>query len=153
MGILRIAAIGTKAFVVGGAVYYSHDYGIWGNMKETEEGYSRLKSDLQNNWYSQQILQLKSEYIVDTEVTKEIYGYQQKISSQLPPLPSTEKLGSLWNKGVENTFEALADSPSLLNGLTVQAYSFVSKQLKDALDTEPQPIPEIKADEDNAKEQ
>ena len=47
MGILRIAAIGTKAFVVGGAVYYSHDYGIWGNMKETEEGYSRLKSDLQ----------------------------------------------------------------------------------------------------------
>ena len=47
MGILRIAAIGTKAFVVGGAVYYSHDYGIWGNMKETEEGYSRLKTDLQ----------------------------------------------------------------------------------------------------------
>ena len=47
MGILRIAAIGTKAFVVGGAVYYSHDYGIWGNMTETEEGYSRLKSDLQ----------------------------------------------------------------------------------------------------------
>ena len=47
MGILRMAAIGTKAFVVGGAVYYSHDYGIWGNMKETEEGYSRLKSDLQ----------------------------------------------------------------------------------------------------------
>ena len=63
---------------------------------------------------------MKSEYIVDTDVTKEIYGYQQKISSQLPPLPSTENLGSLWNKGVENTFEALADSPSLLNGLTVQ---------------------------------
>merc|ERR1712141_251124 len=90
---------------------------------------------------------------ITIEVRKEIYGYQQKISSQLPPLPSTEKLGSLWNKGVENTFEALADSPSLLNGFSVQAYSFVSKQLKDALDTEPQPIPEIKADKDNAKEQ
>ena len=56
MGILRIAAIGTKAFIVGGAVYYSHDYGIWGNMKETEEGYSRLKTDLQVSVRNMKIL-------------------------------------------------------------------------------------------------
>ena len=60
MGILRIAAIGTKAFVVGGAVYYSHDYGIWGNMKETEEGYSRLKSDLQVSVRNMNILLKKA---------------------------------------------------------------------------------------------
>ena len=56
MGILRIATIGTKAFIVGGAVYYSHDYGIWGNMKETEEGYSRLKTDLQVSVRNMKIL-------------------------------------------------------------------------------------------------
>lgn len=62
MGILRIAAIGTKAFIVGGAVYYSHDYGIWGNMKETEEGYSRLKTDLQVSVKNMNILLKKGHF-------------------------------------------------------------------------------------------
>ena len=62
MGILRIATIGTKAFIVGGAVYYSHDYGIWGNMKETEEGYSRLKTDLQVSVRNMNILLKKAHF-------------------------------------------------------------------------------------------
>ena len=67
MGILRIAAIGTKAFIVGGAVYYSHDYGIWGNMKETEEGYSRLKTDLQVSVRNMTILLKKGHFTKATE--------------------------------------------------------------------------------------
>ena len=73
MGILRIAAIGTKAFVVGGAVYYSHDYGIWGNMKETEEGYSRLKSDLQVSVRNMNIL-LKKGHLQNTKERKAVHS-------------------------------------------------------------------------------
>ena len=44
MGVLQIAKMGTKFILAGGCVYYSNEFGIWGNPKETEEGYARLKT-------------------------------------------------------------------------------------------------------------
>ena len=49
MGILRITGFSAKILVTGGALYYTHQYGIWGNTQETEEGYARLKSQIQVN--------------------------------------------------------------------------------------------------------
>ena len=42
-GIIRLA---TKVGLAGGAVYYTNKFGIWGNTKETEEGYAKLKSTI-----------------------------------------------------------------------------------------------------------
>ena len=47
MGFLKIIKFSTKALICGGAVYYTNEFGIWGNTKETEEGYSKLKSTMQ----------------------------------------------------------------------------------------------------------
>ena len=47
MGFLKIVKFSTKALICGGAVYYTNEFGIWGNAKETEEGCARLKSTIQ----------------------------------------------------------------------------------------------------------
>ena len=47
MGVLRIAAFSTKILITGGALYCTNMYGIWGNTHQTEEGYARLKLDIQ----------------------------------------------------------------------------------------------------------
>ena len=44
MGLLQMAKLGTKLVLAGGAVYYSNEFGVWGNTKETEEGYANLKA-------------------------------------------------------------------------------------------------------------
>ena len=46
MGFLKIVKFSTKALICGGAVYYTNEFGIWGNAKETEEGCARLKSTI-----------------------------------------------------------------------------------------------------------
>ena len=47
MGFLKIIKFSTKALICGGAVYYTNEFGIWGNTKETEEGYAKMKSTIQ----------------------------------------------------------------------------------------------------------
>ena len=35
--------MGTKVLIAGGTLYYTNEFGIWGNMQQTEEGYAKLK--------------------------------------------------------------------------------------------------------------
>ena len=44
---MRIVKFSTKALICGSAVYYTNEFGIWGNTKQTEEGYDKLKSTIQ----------------------------------------------------------------------------------------------------------
>jgi hypothetical protein len=146
MGFLQIAKLGTKIFLAGGVVYYSNEFGIWGNPKETEEGYARLKTVIRNNEYYQQMRNLPLQYVEDNEGLKkqldEIKNYSVDIRSKFPEFPSSDQVGSNWNKGVETTFTFLSNSPLLVSNCAIQLQNFVGGQLKEAVVAQPQSIPE-----------
>lgn len=141
MGILRLSVSGTKVLLAGGFLYYSNEFGIWGNINETEKGYARLKEVIQNNQYNQKIKEITSEYMAESKITEQVQ--ELDIKSKIPNLPTSSQLQSGWNKGVETTFDFISNSPSLLNGFAAQAQTLIGQQIKDAVRAEPQAIPEI----------
>jgi len=141
MGFLKVVKFSTKAVICGGALYYTNEFGIWGNAKETEEGCAKLKSTIQNDEYYQTLQKYTSEYIGDNSVSKQIQIYDEKLQ-QFKPFGS-KSFAHTWNKGVEATFEFLANSPVLLGDLSEQAKNFVGQQLNEVMTEKPQPLQNV----------
>ena len=70
---------------------------------------------LQNNEYSQTLQKYSDEYIGENEAVKQIYNVD--IRSKVSDMFGSKPFAHTWNKGVEATFEFLADSPILLGDL------------------------------------
>ena len=73
---------------------------------------------LQNDEYCQTVQKYTSEYIGDNSVSKQIQLYDEKLR-EFKPFGS-KSFAHTWNKGVETTFEFLANSPVLLGELAEQ---------------------------------
>ena len=73
---------------------------------------------LQNDEYCQTLQKYTSEYIGDKSVSKQVQLYNEKLQ-QFQPFGS-KSFAHSWNKGVETTFEFLANSPILLSELAEQ---------------------------------
>ncbi|XP_053604210.1 MICOS complex subunit MIC13 homolog QIL1 [Plodia interpunctella] len=102
---------GIKSAVLGSAVYYTIDKGVWKDSTTTKSLYEDLEKGV-------------SPYV--GELTKQI-------PYELPPLPSNDRLSYLfkyyWNCGVKSTFRFLVDLPTHATNAATSAYEMVSSSI------------------------
>lgn len=111
-----IIKFGVKAGLIGGAVYYSNEMGVWQDAETATKLYQKLRQDL-----NQQINPL-------------VKDVQTNVSFEVPEIPSitqmSEYASSSWNSGVLHTFNFLVNLPSTLKQLSSDASSFINQQLE-----------------------
>ncbi|XP_028156791.1 MICOS complex subunit MIC13 homolog QIL1 [Ostrinia furnacalis] len=102
---------GIKSAVLGGAVYYTIDKGVWKDSTAT----SAIYEDLEKG------------------VSPYVGNLKKQIPYELPPLPSNDRVSYLfkyyWNCGVKATFRFLVDLPTHTSNATSKAVEFVSSSL------------------------
>ncbi|KOB76903.1 Protein QIL1 [Operophtera brumata] len=112
---INMLKFGVKLAVLGSAVYYTIDKGIWKDSATTSAFYEELESGV-------------SPYVGELK---------KQIPYELPPLPSNDRLSYLmkyyWNCGVKTTFNFLVDLPTHTSNAAVKIYDTVSSSL-DAAD-------------------
>ncbi|KAJ0178947.1 hypothetical protein K1T71_005722 [Dendrolimus kikuchii] len=103
---------GVKSAVLGSAVYYTIDKGVWKDSATTSALYEDLESGV-------------SPYVGELK---------KQIPYELPPLPSNDRVSYLfkyyWNCGVKATFRFLVDLPSHTTNAATKAYDFISTSLE-----------------------
>ncbi|CAH0729308.1 unnamed protein product, partial [Brenthis ino] len=105
---------GIKSAILGSAVYYTVDKGVWKDSATTSELYEELENGV-------------SPYVGE---------FKKQIPYELPPLPSNDRLTYLckyyWNSGVKATFRFLVDLPSHATNAATKTYDFISTSLETA---------------------
>ncbi|XP_026684735.1 MICOS complex subunit MIC13 homolog QIL1, partial [Diaphorina citri] len=116
MNLLFDSRFGTKVGLVGAAVYYTNEYGVWQDADSSAKVVQELRK-----LYHQQV----SPYVKDVKTN---------VPLEVPEIPSISdighSLGSSWNSGVLSTFNFLANLPSHVNQWTTDASNFINKQLE-----------------------
>ncbi|KPJ02896.1 PREDICTED: MICOS complex subunit MIC13 homolog [Papilio xuthus] len=106
---------GIKSAVLGSAVYYTVDKGVWKDSETTRELYEELEKGM-------------SPYVGE---------FKKQIPFELPPLPSNDRVSYLfkyyWNCGVKSTFQFLINLPTHTTNAITLAYDKISS----ATSTEP----------------
>ncbi|XP_045766113.1 MICOS complex subunit MIC13 homolog QIL1 [Maniola jurtina] len=101
-----------KSALLGSAVYYTVDKGVWKDSSTTSELYDELEKGV-------------SPYVGELK---------KQIPYELPPLPSNDRLSYLfkyyWNSGVKATFRFLVDLPTHASDAAIKTYNFVSESLE-----------------------
>lgn len=112
-GVIRF---GTKVGIVGASVYYSNEYGVWGDADSSIKVIGDVRS-----LYHQHI----SPYVKEVKTN---------VSVEVPEIPSLSQISnsalSSWNSGVLYTFKFLVNLPSHLSQWTADASNFINKQLE-----------------------
>ncbi|CAG4991642.1 unnamed protein product [Parnassius apollo] len=102
---------GIKSAVLGSAVYYTVDKGVWKDSATTQVLYEELEKGM-------------SPYVGELK---------QKIPVELPPLPSNDRISYLfkyyWNCGVKTTFEFLVELPTHTSNAATVVYNKISSAL------------------------
>ncbi|XP_026322355.1 MICOS complex subunit MIC13 homolog QIL1 [Hyposmocoma kahamanoa] len=105
---------GIKSAVLGGAVYYTIDKGMWKDSATTNALYEELEKGI-------------SPYVGELK---------KKIPYELPPLPTNDRASYLlkyyWNTGVKNTFKLLVDLPTHASNATIKVYQLVASTMQAA---------------------
>ncbi|XP_026496894.1 MICOS complex subunit MIC13 homolog QIL1 [Vanessa tameamea] len=103
---------GIKSAILGSAVYYTVDKGVWKDSAKTNELYQELEKGM-------------SPYVGELK---------KQIPYELPPLPSNDRLTYLfkyyWNSGVKATFTFLVDLPTHASNATTKSYNFISAAIE-----------------------
>ncbi|GBP35905.1 MICOS complex subunit MIC13 homolog QIL1 [Eumeta japonica] len=104
-----------KSAILGSAVYYTVDKGVWKDSQTTSALYEELEKGV-------------SPYAGE---------FKKKIPYELPPLPSSDRLSYLfkyyWNCGVKATFRFLADLPTHSTNAAIRSYEYISSSLDSSL--------------------
>ncbi|XP_013200207.1 MICOS complex subunit MIC13 homolog QIL1 [Amyelois transitella] len=102
---------GIKSAVLGSAVYYTIDKGVWKDSSTT----SALYEDLEKG------------------VSPYVGELKKQIPYELPPLPSNDRLTYLfkyyWNCGVKSTFRFLVDLPTHTSNAATSVYEMISSSI------------------------
>ncbi|CAH0407243.1 unnamed protein product [Chilo suppressalis] len=102
---------GVKSAVLGAAVYYTIDKGVWRDSSVTSAIYDDLE-------------QGASPYVGELK---------KQIPYELPPLPSNDRVSYLfkyyWNSGVKATFRFLVDLPTHASNTADSALSLISSAI------------------------
>ncbi|XP_047022091.1 MICOS complex subunit MIC13 homolog QIL1 [Helicoverpa zea] len=102
---------GIKSAVLGSAVYYTIDKGVWRDSATTSALYEELEKGV-------------SPYVGELK---------KQIPYELPPLPSNDRVSYLfkyyWNSGVKATFSFLVDLPEHTSKAATKAYDYISTAL------------------------
>ncbi|CAH0763926.1 unnamed protein product [Diatraea saccharalis] len=102
---------GVKSAILGGAVYYTIDKGVWKDSSTTAAIYDDLEKGA-------------SPYVGELK---------KQIPYELPPLPSNDRVSYLfkyyWNSGVKATFRFLVNLPTHASDATDKALDFISSSL------------------------
>ncbi|CAG4918314.1 unnamed protein product [Colias eurytheme] len=103
---------GIKSAILGSAVYYTVDKGVWKDSSTTAELYKELEEGV-------------SPYVGEVK---------KQIPYELPPLPSNDRISYLfkyyWNCGVKTTFRFLVDLPTHTSNAAVKTYDYISTSLE-----------------------
>ncbi|CAK1545917.1 unnamed protein product [Leptosia nina] len=103
---------GIKSAILGSAVYYTVDKGVWKDSATTSELYKELENGV-------------SPYVGEL---------RKQIPYELPPLPSNDRISYLfkyyWNSGVKTTFRFLVDLPDHTSNAALSTYEFMSSLLE-----------------------
>ncbi|CAH0605558.1 unnamed protein product [Chrysodeixis includens] len=103
---------GIKSAVLGSAVYYTIDKGVWKDSATTSALYEELEKGV-------------SPYVGELK---------KQIPYELPPLPSNDRISYLfkyyWNSGVKATFSFLIDLPKHTSYAAGKAYEFINSTLE-----------------------
>ncbi|XP_059056782.1 MICOS complex subunit MIC13 homolog QIL1 [Achroia grisella] len=102
---------GLKSAILGSAVYYTVDKGIWKDSSTTTALYEDLEKGV-------------SPYVGELK---------KQIPYELPPLPSNDRISYLfkyyWNCGVKTTFQFLVDLPTHTSNAATKTYNLISSSL------------------------
>lgn len=100
---VTIAKATAKLGVVGGTVYFTAKEGLWGNSKETNDAYKRLKSKTLDEWLpaSVDMKPSTSKKLVSKPLTQK--------KEETPAVKSQQP--SQYNACVNTVFKTLADLP------------------------------------------
>ncbi|XP_072939539.1 MICOS complex subunit MIC13 homolog QIL1-like [Epargyreus clarus] len=111
---------GIKSAILGTAVYYTVDKGVWKDSATTSAIYEELENGV-------------SPYVGD---------FKKQIPYELPALPSNDRLTYLfkyyWNSGVKATFKFLVDLPTHTGNAATKTYELISSAIELV---EPSPSP------------
>ncbi|KAI8424097.1 hypothetical protein MSG28_002704 [Choristoneura fumiferana] len=103
---------GVKSAILGSAVYYTIEKGVWKDSATTAALYEDLEKGA-------------SPYVGELK---------KQIPYELPPLPSNDRVSYLfkyyWNSGVKATFRFLVDLPTHVSDLTNKTIDLVSSTLE-----------------------
>ncbi|KAG6457461.1 MICOS complex subunit MIC13 homolog QIL1 [Manduca sexta] len=103
---------GVKSAILGSAVYYTIDKGVWKDSATTTAIYEDLEKGM-------------SPYVGELK---------KQIPYELPPLPSNDRISYLfkyyWNCGVKTTFKFLVDLPTHTSNAASKTYEFISSSLE-----------------------
>ncbi|XP_049869825.1 MICOS complex subunit MIC13 homolog QIL1-like isoform X2 [Pectinophora gossypiella] len=101
-----------KSAILGSAVYYTIDKGVWKDSSTTAALYEELEEGV-------------SPYVGELK---------KQIPYQLPPLPTNDRVSYLfkyyWNCGVKATFKFLIELPTHASTAASKTYSMVSSALE-----------------------
>ncbi|CAH2071680.1 unnamed protein product, partial [Iphiclides podalirius] len=99
---------GIKSAILGSAVYYTVDKGVWKDSATTRELYEELEKGM-------------SPYVGE---------FKKQIPIELPPLPSNDRISYLfkyyWNCGVKTAFQFLIDLPMHTSNAATAAFDKIS---------------------------
>ncbi|XP_075971431.1 MICOS complex subunit MIC13 homolog QIL1-like [Anticarsia gemmatalis] len=102
---------GVKSAVLGSAVYYSIDKGVWKDSATTAALYQELEQGV-------------SPYVGELK---------KQIPYELPPLPLDDRISYLfkhyWNCGVKSTFRFLVDLPTHTSDAAAKTYDMIVSTL------------------------
>ncbi|XP_032512758.2 MICOS complex subunit MIC13 homolog QIL1-like [Danaus plexippus] len=103
---------GVKSVILGSAVYYTIDKGVWKDSSTTSKLYEELEEGV-------------SPYVGELK---------KQIPYELPPLPSNDRMTYLfkyyWNSGVKATFRFLIDLPTHATNAASKSYEFINSVIE-----------------------
>lgn len=103
---------GVKSVLLGSAVYYTIDKGVWKDSATTAAIYDELEKGM-----SPYVGELKSQ-----------------VPYELPALPSNDRISYLfkyyWNCSVKATFRFLVELPTHTSNAAFKTYDFISSSLE-----------------------
>ncbi|KAI5637414.1 protein QIL1 domain-containing protein [Phthorimaea operculella] len=103
---------GVKSAILGGAVYYTIEKGVWKDSATTTALYEELERGM-------------SPYVGELK---------EQIPYSLPALPKNDRISYLfkyyWNTGVKATFRFLVDLPDHASDAASKTYNFISTSLE-----------------------
>ncbi|XP_041971285.1 MICOS complex subunit MIC13 homolog QIL1 [Aricia agestis] len=103
---------GVKSAILGTAVYYTVEKGVWKDSSTSSELYNELEKGV-------------SPYVGELK---------KQVPYELPPLPSNDKVSYLckhyWNTGVKATFRFLINLPDHATNAVTKTYNSLSAALE-----------------------
>lgn len=128
-----MSSFAIKSGIVASTIYWSREYKVWGNSKDTAKLYNQLSDQAANP-----LKQLKSQIPIDVSTTVPILSVFSLINNsstflQVPLLPSSGEACFLvkhyYNNGVKNTIHFIHRFPCYLGQWAKKAQDTINSAL------------------------